>query len=414
MNSSWLTIEPYVFIWQDSNFTLFYNSINYCKTIIKRSDFTDNVVIRLMDPTNYYCVSISEDFNDNELFQDFINTIQINNIGKYYQSTVIAKKSIFIPPNYIFPKKIETIIKNNIEYYDARILDNIQEVTIQLLGKCNNNCSFCDLLHKQICSCSKSDFILPLDSFKKISTQFSSLSIPKINIIGGNIALYPNLIEAIKFLKPVPSLKIYHIYNEFADRIFFNKIFKNDSNAIIKIVVDLNTAHYIKIRSLMKDAHKFIDKIIWTFYVYDDVALHYLNEFINESGIVNFEIFPIFNGFNNSFLEKHYFLNRQDISRIKLNMNGVFTNQVMNNGFFGKISIKADGQIFENENSASIGNVNENLEDIVYKIMLTGNSWLKIRNNEMCNDCIYRFICPPPSNIELLTKRNNICVKKLF
>jgi pseudo-rSAM protein len=84
---------------------------------------------------------------------------------------------------------------------------------------------------------------------------------------------------------------------------------------------------------------------------------------------------------------------------------------VLNKNYFGKITIQADGQIFDNPNFDAVGNIGDTLEDIVYKIMREGRSWRWIRCNDVCDNCLYKLICPPPSNLELVMKSEIICQK---
>jgi pseudo-rSAM protein len=38
-----------------------------------------------------------------------------------------------------------------------------------------------------------------------------------------------------------------------------------------------------------------------------------------------------------------------------------------------------------------------------------GKSWLRIRNQAPCSTCIYQWLCPPPSDYEIVIGRPNLC-----
>lgn len=46
---------------------------------------------------------------------------------------------------------------------------------------------------------------------------------------------------------------------------------------------------------------------------------------------------------------------------------------------------------------------------MIYREMIEGHSWLRIRNQEPCCSCIYQWFCPSPSNYELAIGRSNLC-----
>lgn len=38
-----------------------------------------------------------------------------------------------------------------------------------------------------------------------------------------------------------------------------------------------------------------------------------------------------------------------------------------------------------------------------------GESWLRIRNQKTCCDCLYQYICPSPSDLDLMIGQLNLC-----
>jgi len=81
---------------------------------------------------------------------------------------------------------------------------------------------------------------------------------------------------------------------------------------------------------------------------------------------------------------------------------------------FGKLSVKSTGDIYANLNDKLLGNIMENnIYEIVYKEMKSGNSWFKSKAKvSPCKNCIYDFLCSPISNYEYALKRNNLCTIK--
>ena len=67
------------------------------------------------------------------------------------------------------------------------------------------------------------------------------------------------------------------------------------------------------------------------------------------------------------------------------------------------------GVIFANSNHEPPGTIENNNSELVYNEMENGNSWLRVRDQKPCCDCVYQWLCPSPSNYELVMKRPNLC-----
>ena len=92
--------------------------------------------------------------------------------------------------------------------------------------------------------------------------------------------------------------------------------------------------------------------------------------------------------------------------------NIIYKRQQINVHDFGKLTIDSQGNVFANINNSKIGNISEDLTQIIYNELHSGISWKRIRNNEPCNNCIYQYICPSPSNYEQVIGKNNLCTIK--
>ena len=88
----------------------------------------------------------------------------------------------------------------------------------------------------------------------------------------------------------------------------------------------------------------------------------------------------------------------------------IFTRQVMNENFFGKLTIMPNGDVYANVNVKVLGNLKSNsLNELVYKEMSQKESWFLKRENQPCCDCVYKLLCPSPSNYELAIGKMNLC-----
>ena len=83
--------------------------------------------------------------------------------------------------------------------------------------------------------------------------------------------------------------------------------------------------------------------------------------------------------------------------------------QKLNIQDFGKLTVMADGQIYANVNHEAIGNIKDTPHAIVYREITEGHSWLRIRDNKPCCECIYQWLCPTPSHYEDVIGKQNLC-----
>ncbi len=86
----------------------------------------------------------------------------------------------------------------------------------------------------------------------------------------------------------------------------------------------------------------------------------------------------------------------------------------MNTHFFGILTVSANGEVYSNVNNIALGNIaDSNLLDLIGKEMTENLSWRKIRDKQPCCDCLYQYLCPSPSNYEIVMNKQNLCHIKL-
>jgi pseudo-rSAM protein len=150
-------------------------------------------------------------------------------------------------------------------------------------------------------------------------------------------------------------------------------------------------------------------KIVLNFTVTSETNYNQIVGFIQKNKIEHYAIYPLYTGGNLNFFEDFIYLDKDDFNKLDLSKKDVFVNMAMNLHNFGKLTIMPDGKIFANVNDAPLGSINNSVYDIIYKEMAEGSSWLKIRDMKPCNECIYQWLCPSPSNYEFVLGKPNLC-----
>lgn len=117
-----------------------------------------------------------------------------------------------------------------------------------------------------------------------------------------------------------------------------------------------------------------------------------------------------YNGENLSFFQKYVYLSKKDILSQPHSKQDIFTNTTLNKMSFGKLSIFPNGQLYSDIHDKSLGNLKQStIEELIYKEMTQRNIWLNTRNQKPCKNCIFQYLCPPPSQYERMLKRLNLC-----
>ena len=94
-------------------------------------------------------------------------------------------------------------------------------------------------------------------------------------------------------------------------------------------------------------------------------------------------------------------------------MQDIHRNELLNTLFLGNYWFFSDGSIYNNVHFKKMGNIKEyDLSYFVHKSLVNPNSsWFYTRNRAPCSKCVYKYICPPPSNYELFMNQLALCDK---
>lgn len=404
----WLYIEPYCFIFTEKDEALIYNTLSSSKIEVVTSRNLNKIIMELKDSKNMYCVEVDEKDLEDTYLREFINNLKINFSGDIVDASYCKIKPIVMYPELKLQGQIQTLEKMKYMAVGTNILTYLDEVLIQINGECNINCNYCNNAYKQTIFCTQNLNKLNIGQIKNVIYQLSGTAIQKLHITGGNIFAYSELEELISFLKNVPYQIHYHIhYRNVINNIEDISIF-NVNNSLISIKVDFPVEEGIirNIKTILKQQKINCN---WHFLISSIDDYKEYEKICSAFGLDNSEIFPIFNNFNIEFLKENMFLNKEDISLIESNRREIFAKSILNINNFGKLTIMSDGSVYSNINNTKIGNIKQSLYELIEFELKNGDSWFNYRNRKPCNECIYQFLCPSPSNYEQVLNKQNLC-----
>lgn len=408
MKKYWFYLESYAFIWYNDQEGIIYNSLNHKNFNFKNRGIIKDIIIGLNDIKNMYCIEVfSKDF-DNTEFKEFVSKSVEINVGFIVNTTEKAKKPISLVPRLKLLRDFDHPDKSSMLEKDVR--NYLTEVSFYLNGECNINCCYCSTYFKQTEFCTKSKNELSIECIDSFLSKISNSNLRKINILGGNIWEFKDINLLIEKLNKFPIKKEFFSHylnfplNNYSSRI---DILDKKDNSINLL---LNFPLQPQIKEIIKRCNEFNLKVAWTIVVASTSDFNCAVQISKRFNFKEYKIKPVFTGCNEKFFQNYVFLSKNDILSSNVSRRQIFSREVINAYDFGKLIVFSDGKILANINNDPIGNINSNLNELLFNELKNGISWRRTRlKNKPCNNCIYRLLCPSPSNYELILEKSNLC-----
>lgn len=398
MNTHWFTLYGDTFLWLKGDRGLVYNAENKNRLLFDLSDKIRKICIQLLNTESLYSVSItSEEFEDEEINQ-WIHLLIDMHAGYLTLNVEFDKRPVSLIP-------VLKVQDNNKYYeeqqklgYKGKILQNLHELTFYINGNEQGDFEY----FKQTIYPIKSESVLERTKIQSFIKNSRSFYLSTINLIGDFFSYldFEKLINDIAKLSV--QLTIHILIKDFLNHVQEIKEIKWPTDTSINILVD--TVFDI---SSLKDFSLPFSLTVFIFS--EDDFLRYSSLFDTFSLVQDIRFIPVYNGENMSFFESNVFMEKDDMDNVVLSKNEIFIRQAINIGDFGKLTIMPDGKVYANVNMPSLGTIDDSPYSIVYKEFIDGESWFRLRVQNPCKNCVYQWLCPSPSNYEIVIDRPNLC-----
>lgn len=406
MKEYWLYIEPYTFVWSNKEQILMYNTLSIKGYIYDNNRFLQPFIDKLQDAKSIYSISISETELNNPMIKGFIDLIRFTFCGDLVDREICKHKPVIIYPSLninddVFRNTNE--ILNN-ETFGRKVINNLTSITIHLGGACPNSCAFCDEKCKQLGWCNASESELDFNKLKGFLANLTCADSIRLNFYGGDIfncSYWNELLNELQKYSYSKSFNVdYRLCNQFAiDRLIDLKYGVNILISDLEDVMLLN-----------KLFEKYKSVVNFVFSVDDYDSFMQSSTFIDKYDLKFTEILPYYNGDNELFFETYVFQGRDDILNSECSKKNVFTHEVLNTNYFGKLILWHDGNVYANLYGEFVGNYEDSVKELIYNEIKTGHYWRKTRDAvEPCSKCLYKYLCPSPSNYEIAIGKSNLC-----
>jgi pseudo-rSAM protein len=379
-----LTIEPYVFTTFVTDSTLLYNTLD--NAFIETSDSEISALIRKVYE-NESCGFASLDGKclANPKIARFILELREKFMGDIIDSAILFGKPIQLFPILNLQNSIERLKSFSDRSAGEFVMRYLQEVAVYFVFD-------------------KKDKALPLAIYSRFFNQISMVG----KILLFNIQNHPALKELVSILSQMPSHKeICLSYNE----VVMSKIHYcfPDKQFSMKLFIDfpIDKTKWEQCQKVISDKQYCFEVV---FSVTSEKDYELTQQIIKQYDIKDYQIKPKYTGKNLLFFKKYIFLTKEDILVTMFSMREIFAHQALNTYDFGKITVLENGDVYANTHFPSIGNIaTHTIPEVLYNEMNEGKSWLRIRDQAPCTDCIYQWLCPSPSDYELAIGRPNLC-----
>lgn len=399
----WLYFEPYTFIFEGETEWVVYNTLNAAYLKYKDKNII-SILKELSNPDNGYMIAVKAEIAKSKSVIKLIRDIRNSFSGD------------IIPSKYILPENKPFIFMPHLRLYDTvehmkskegqllgDILNNLNEVTFYLPGKCLHSCQYCNAYYNQFIHCSNFDHndSLTLEHYINIFDRLEKCNIRIINIVLNNLSDHLS-IELLNIINGYSFDKYIYV-----DILNLNKndnwLFTNEVN--MNITFDFGVVPFKYVADMMSFYADY--NIIWNCIIHNEKDFLLMNKLRDNNRI---KAIPFYNNKNDAFFKQYVYLSLDDITINPIKKQQIFRRKVLNENFFGKLYITPSGNTFSNMNFSSIGNITRNpIEEIVNNELLHSMAWLKIRNGKVCGKCPNRYLCPSLSNYEFVIGKENLC-----
>ena len=372
----WFTIEPYVFVGIAKESVLLYNTLDGV-TLESDKDEIIELLKEILKEDNCGVVLLTYERYKQKDINNFIKKLRYNYMGDIIEVALSKGKPVQLLPFYNFSDKLEIYKKHNFSSTKNE-LQNLSKISIHI----NNTTNIVNL----------------------ISFLQSIPGTPTFNIVG-NILEVEQYEKLLSFLNQHPSPK--DISCSYLNVISLQPSFENNFSYSILVPFPIEMVQWSKSRQILLNQKLPVE------YIFDVLSINdciQVEQFVEKFQIEKYRLNPVYSGNNIQFFEENVFLTKEDILATSMTIKDFFSRQAINIYDFGIINILPNGDAYANLYHPILGNIyTDSIYEIVDKEVAEGQSWFRIRNQAPCTDCVYQWLCPPPSNYEIAIGRPNLC-----
>lgn len=413
----WFWIEPYVHIFLKNKSVLLYDTLSGKKLEYSNRPEIIALVKKLLIKKNLSIVKLREDEIKRPPVDLFIKDTRENFMGDLIDISLSGRKPVqFVPAVHVQSDVKKT--KKEFFITGKNILTFLFEIDLYINDRCGFDAAEVHRLHalelhKQflfpVFSVNGAQRELELSVVEKLLEQIRVSGIYKINISGGNIFTHSQFDRFLDLFNRFPAVKTYHIYY---------KNLLSGSSAVESIADEYSDINIFLVFPLDEDKSERAIRLVknredatFTFAIADEKDIEVCRDMIARFELQKVNLKPYYNGKNLDFFKEIVFIDKDTILSANPSQKDIFSREVANKNFFGKLTVMSNGDIYSSANEPCVGNIKkDSIYDVMFNELYKRKTWFRVRPNVMpCKKCLYNLLCPPISNYEIILRRNNLC-----
>lgn len=404
MKEYWLALYPDTFLWIKGNKGLVYNSENYQRFHFENNGLLGKLIDELLRLESLYRVTINDQDLSIETVRNWVNGLLQINSATLIENNGMNERPVSLKPELRVQDTIVSYESDHNQSVGGRIMTNLHQLIFHINGSHYGNYFY----SKQIIYPRAAEEEMKLEDICSFITSFGDTSFFLSHIVlVGCLWQYSSCYDLLAFLHSLKvNVTVYCTEHDFLKYRNAQKNFSYDNMTLHVLISDYNADHSILFDETLQTDHS----ISYGFIVTSENDIECADQLIERYGLSGkSRIYPLYVTDNLTFLEENLYMNEDFLENIDLSKREIFTHQVINTNFFGTLTIFPDGNVFAGNVATPIGRISESLYTIVYREMTEGNSWLRTRSQEPCNNCVYQLLCPSPSTYEQIIGVPNLC-----
>ncbi|MCI0471116.1 MAG: hypothetical protein L0Y73_05605, partial [Candidatus Aminicenantes bacterium] len=349
----WFFLYPYVHLNVKAGKVVIYNTLS---SVLLEYDSPG--IVEMITPLYRWETSVIDTGN---WLCDVSITAMIEDVRNSFSGDLIAKSLVDRKP-FQFQPKLFFNDSHDPEYrdYSLPILnseqpkDYLEELSIYISSRCGQKCRECKAYYKQtyFCTADSGGAIFPFDDLKQLLKQAQKTALKRVNLLGGDIFLYPEISELISFLNDYPA-GIYY-YNNHRN---LNSTSIGLINSINRekdmCVVLVNPPFTESPLDMLLDTCN-LETLFFTFLVSSEKEYDNAAAFIDKYSLEQVSVVPIYIPGNESFFEQNVFVTRESIVEEPTDILSILQRNRFNEAGIKKLFVKSDKKIFSNPNLPAI------------------------------------------------------------
>lgn len=392
MKKYWFAIYPHCFLWLKGEEGLVYNTEKFTKIAFRNTGILEQKTEQLAIMENLYCICLYEEELENKDLNGWVQTMVDKECATLVEDNGTNLRPLSLPPILK--------VQDEADYYrwehnlgiDGNVIENLHRMVFHINGSAYGN----ELYAKQTNYPTTGERTLTPDEIVRFAMNARVSSFRTEILLVGNPFAYEEMNFLIESLQTICPVSVYCTWEDAKDAP--EKAEELAKKANLHIVVKDDTS----LDNLLQDVE-------YTFLVTSEQEYEAALDSEKKYSLERMNIVPVYTVNNLSFFEECLYIDEEVMQEVALDKREVFIRQKLNIHDFGQLTVMTDGKVYANVNHEAIGHIGDTPQAIVYREITEGCSWLRVRNQQPCSDCIYQWLCPSPSNYEIAIGKHNLC-----